>query len=535
MFTLRKIRCILVLLSALLLAPLIAPAPGLAVAPPLMATLHVIKQVINDNGSLGTPGIFTLHVKDSNGNDVPGSPAPGAASPGTTYILPAGTYVVSEELSTVYSVSYSGDFDHSGGNVVTLNAGDNKTVVVINDDLEYEGGSLATLYVIKKVINNNGGTAIASDFKLHVQDTGGKDVVGSPASGVESPGKKYTLAAGVYRVSEAPAPGYTVSYSGNLNTNGTVTLSPGSVKTVIVTNDDNATPFPSPTVTPTPTGSPTPTATPKPTPTPSPSPTVSPTPTAKPTSTPASTPTGSPSPTPTPATSPSPTPPPGDEPARIEFPYGYINGYDTGAVGVGDPLTREQVAASLYRIFKQAGTTDGYMKPTVSDFTDLETDRWSFAAIEYMVSIGAIPKGVTVRPTEPVTRGEMAKIIAMSHKMTDKASIVQFPDLPASHYYFDYVNMIVNYGLLQGYPDGTIQPDGLITRAEYITMVNRFIGRDARYNVQGYPSLYNDLDYTHWAFADIQRASFGFTSVPDENGFFQVDLSIDISKADLDT
>lgn len=218
----------------------------------------------------------------------------------------------------------------------------------------------------------------------------------------------------------------------------------------------------------------------------------------------------------------------------VDFAYGYINGYDTGNVGPEDSITREQVSASLYRILKQAGKTTDYNKPTVSDFTDLATSHWSFAAVEYMVSVGAIPEGITVKPAQPITRGETAKLIAMSNQMALSQSTHQFPDLPQSHPYYDYMNMLVEHGLLKGYPDGTIKPDGLITRAEHVTMVNRYIGRDNRYDIGGYPSLYKDLTPSHWAFAEIQRASFGFTPVADHNGFFHVDPNQDISKAVLD-
>jgi len=72
----------------------------------------------------------------------------------------------------------------------------------------------ATLHVIKHVINDNGRTAVAANFNLHVK-TSGSDVVGSPAPGIESPGTTYTLAVGTYAVSEDAVAGYTESYSGD--------------------------------------------------------------------------------------------------------------------------------------------------------------------------------------------------------------------------------------------------------------------------------------------------------------------------------
>jgi hypothetical protein len=140
-----------------------------------------------------------------------------------------------------------------------------------------------------------------------------------------------------------------------------------------------------------------------------------------------------------------------------------------------DSLTREKVCALLYRIFNQAGKITNFTKPPSSHFSDLATERWSYAPVTYMASIGAIPEADEVKPAEPVTRGEMAHIIAVSHKMFNTDSLVKFTDLTESHPYYDAINAIVNYGMVVGYPDGTIRPDGLITRAEYLTMVNRFI------------------------------------------------------------
>jgi len=99
----------------------------------------------------------------------------------------------------------------------------------------------ATLHVIKQVINDDGRTAVAANFNLHVK-TSGSDVAASPAPGVESPGTTYTLAAGTYVVSEDAFAGYTVSYSGDSDFSGNITLASGDNKTVTITNDDI--PFP---------------------------------------------------------------------------------------------------------------------------------------------------------------------------------------------------------------------------------------------------------------------------------------------------
>ncbi len=106
-----------------------APPPGPV---PTSATLHVVKQVVNDNGGTAVASNFNLHVRLS-GTDVSGSPALGIGAPGTSYSLAAGTYVVTEDANSSYAQSFSGACNSSGS--ITLVAGDNVTCTVINNDI----------------------------------------------------------------------------------------------------------------------------------------------------------------------------------------------------------------------------------------------------------------------------------------------------------------------------------------------------------------------------------------------------------------
>ena len=99
---------------------------------------------------------------------------------------------------------------------------------------------VGTLRVIKHVVNDNGGTADASGFNLHVK-SGGSDVPGSPAAGSET-GTVYTLTAGGYVVSEdTPPSGYLrTGFSGDCDTSGNVTVVVGTERTCTITNNDIA-------------------------------------------------------------------------------------------------------------------------------------------------------------------------------------------------------------------------------------------------------------------------------------------------------
>ncbi|MCJ7689654.1 MAG: ice-binding family protein [Clostridiaceae bacterium] len=92
-----------------------------------------------------------------------------------------------------------------------------------------------TLTVNKEVINDDGGKAIPSDFKVSVKNVDtGKTVTTSPKDI-----SKYILNGGIYTVNISNIPGYTISYKG-INSNGKITISPGDNKTIIFTSNDNS-------------------------------------------------------------------------------------------------------------------------------------------------------------------------------------------------------------------------------------------------------------------------------------------------------
>jgi hypothetical protein len=139
--------------------------------------------------------------------------------------LNAGSYSVSETGPSGYSSSFSADCSGS------IAAGQTKTCTVTNNDQP------ATLIVIKHVINDNGGTAVASNFTMTVT---GNSPNPSSFPGAESPGTTVTMNAGAYNVSESGPSGYNASFS--VDCTGTIAV--GQTKTCTVTNDDIAAPPP---------------------------------------------------------------------------------------------------------------------------------------------------------------------------------------------------------------------------------------------------------------------------------------------------
>jgi len=67
-------------------------------------------------------------------------------------------------------------------------------------------------------------------------------------------------------------------------------------------------------------------------------------------------------------------------------------------------------------------------------------------------------------------------------------------------------------GWMEGYPDGTFQPDRPLTRAESVTVLNRVLGRPAAAHAA--QASWPDVPATFWAFADIEAASQTFVYRP---------------------
>lgn len=124
---------------------LLMMAPTTASAADANATLHVVVNVINDDGGTAVPADFTMHIRYLM-NEVTGSPFPGASGAGTTFSLPPGGYLITENDSPVSGgyVTYYGNY--SGTNItngfVTLAAGEEVTIIRTENDWPAAGAAV---------------------------------------------------------------------------------------------------------------------------------------------------------------------------------------------------------------------------------------------------------------------------------------------------------------------------------------------------------------------------------------------------------
>ena len=186
----------------------------------------------------------------------------------------------------------------------------------------------------------------------------------------------------------------------------------------------------------------------------------------------------------------------------------YINGYDNGTIRPDDYITREEVVTALYRLVSdKTKKSDGKI-----EFSDVSKDSYSYEAIDFMMNnkiISGYEDG-TFKPKNSITRAEFAKIIS-SLVYADTALGTNCPCTDISlNWAKEHIEKIYKAGWIKGYPDNTFRPDNNITRAEFMVIVNRVLGRNINSDdITAYETYFTDIDSTHWAFADVIAASIG--------------------------
>ena len=173
-----------------------------------------------------------------------------------------------------------------------------------------------------------------------------------------------------------------------------------------------------------------------------------------------------------------PTPTPAPQPAKPALNtadhYAYLMGYPDGTVRPGGSITRAEATTIFFRLLTEESRSQFWA--TENHYSDVSAGQWYNNAVSTMTRAGIVngyPDG-TFRPNEPITRAEMAKIIALFAKL-DK-STDRFPDA-AGHWAEAYIRLAAGNGWIEGYPDGTFRPNQSITRAETVTMIDRVLER----------------------------------------------------------
>jgi len=183
----------------------------------------------------------------------------------------------------------------------------------------------------------------------------------------------------------------------------------------------------------------------------------------------------------------------------------YVSGYPDRTFRPNNSITRAEMAMMLYRLLDNSALR----APRPAPFSDMQTDAWWYTAVSYLTWIGVItgyPDG-TFRPDNPITRAEFLTLMTKFMDVEPSFANSPFPDLSRDHWGYGFVMAGVLEGWIVGYPDGTFRPNAFLTRAEAVTIINHATERDLYPHLVAGLRSFTDVGPEHWAFTNIELAA----------------------------
>jgi lysophospholipase L1-like esterase len=124
-------------------------------------------------------------------------------------------------------------------------------------------------------------------------------------------------------------------------------------------------------------------------------------------------------------------------------------------------ITRAEAATALFKVIP----LDKKL-PNNPGFTDVPQTHAAYIAIAKLTEVGIFAKATKFNPDAPLTRAQMAKILALSFQIPPTQTIY-FWDVPKNHWATNYINAIAGAKISVGYPNHTFQPDTATNRAQF--------------------------------------------------------------------
>jgi sugar lactone lactonase YvrE len=189
---------------------------AVAVVPQPPPRLVVVTEVVNDDGGTAVASDWTITVS---GTDPSPAGFPGAGPQGTAVTLGVGTYTVSAAGPAGYTTALS------AGCAGTIAPGGEITCTITIDDRP------ATLVVVNQVVNDDGGSAVPSQWTMTVAAT---SPVPASFPGAGPPGTTVTIDPGAYTVTQSGPDGYDATPSADC----AGTIAAGETRICTFVNDD---------------------------------------------------------------------------------------------------------------------------------------------------------------------------------------------------------------------------------------------------------------------------------------------------------
>jgi len=190
----------------------------------------------------------------------------------------------------------------------------------------------------------------------------------------------------------------------------------------------------------------------------------------------------------------------------------YIQGYPDDTFRPNAPVTRAQMASMFAR--QLTGNAIPQAKATYTDTFQHDAKD----AIEYATEKGLF-KGVTATNFNPnglITRAQMATVAArwIEQQCVERpdadfcqptSQSAAFKDVSFNHWAVKAIDTVNAAEIMTGITADTFNPDGLLTRAQAVKVLNRLFERQVL--IEDETPLFKDVPKNHWAFYEIQEAA----------------------------
>ncbi|WP_426450600.1 S-layer homology domain-containing protein [Paenibacillus sp. S-38] len=189
-----------------------------------------------------------------------------------------------------------------------------------------------------------------------------------------------------------------------------------------------------------------------------------------------------------------------------------LAGYDPdkGTIRFAPALFKEEGGKTTVTVARNVSPAYGIVI-TEPAFTDL-SGHWSAKDVELLAGKRVIEgtTDTTFEPESPMTRAQFATLLVRALGVDPAAeSISRFTDVTPGAWYGASVSSAVYAGLIEGFEDGTFQPDASITRAQMATMISRalkFADRKPNASTTLLSSFTDKGDIGEWAGEAVAEA-----------------------------
>ena len=168
------------------------------------------------------------------------------------------------------------------------------------------------------------------------------------------------------------------------------------------------------------------------------------------------------------------------DPVCYVYSQGLMTGTSATTFEPNTSLSRAMLVAVLHRL-------EGSPQASAGDFIDVADSDWYAQAVNWAASVGVVNgfDDGTFQPNAAITREQMAAVLRnyAAYKgldVTASGDLSTYIDAASvSDWAKESVEWVVGSGLLGGYEDSTLRPQGTTTRAEVASVLQRALGNVA--------------------------------------------------------